>query len=587
MSQVGGSASYGLDEQRLKRLIDVGRSLVAQLDLELILDLVLETARELTGAAYAALGILDQGRHDQLERFLTSGIDPDTHRAIGDLPRGRGILGALIDEPRPLRLDRVGDDPRSYGFPAAHPPMDTFLGVPILIRGEAWGNLYLTEKAGGMPFDAGDEQAAVTLADWAAIAIDNARLYAAVQSRRDELERAVRGLEATQAVAVAIGAETDLDLVLELIVKRGRALLDARSVVILLAEGDELVVVAFAGEAERPLGARIPLGDSTSGHILAEGRIDRIDDVSKQLRIAPEHYGVPHAHAALLAPLVYRGRPVGVLAAFDRQGSSPRFTDEDEQAARFFAASAATAVAMAKSVAEDQLRHSLEAAEAERRHWARELHDETLQGLGALRVVLAAAQRQAASAETRQTLAAAMTEVESEIDNLRAIITELRPASLDELGLQPAIESLLARHQAIHGLEIDFELRMDAGNDGRRRLAPEVETTIYRLVQESLTNVAKHGEAEHVGVTLREEDGRVEVEVRDDGRGFAVSAETSGYGLAGIRERVELAGGSVTVESGERGTRIAATIPARFLERRGETRDEPTGQTVTSPRSNA
>jgi signal transduction histidine kinase len=274
---------------------------------------------------------------------------------------------------------------------------------------------------------------------------------------------------------------------------------------------------------------------------------------------------------------------VGVLAVFDRQGASPSFREEDEQVARSFAASAATAVAMAKTVLEDQLRHSLEAAEAERRHWARELHDETLQGLGGLRVVLAAAQRQAISPETKQTLAAAMTEVESEIDNLRSIITELRPASLDELGLEPAMESLLARHQAIHGLEVEFRFKLAAGTDGTRRLSPQVETTIYRLVQESLSNVAKHAEADRVSVALNEDGGRIQVEVRDDGKGFAVGSKMSGYGLVGIRERVELTGGSVRIESGANGTCVAATLPARYVERRAERRD----QTVTSPRSNA
>src|SRR5204862_573491 len=133
----------------------------------------------------------------ELDRFITRGIDQGTRRAIGDLPRGRGILGALIDDPRPLRLAEVGDDPRSYGFPPGHPEMRTFLGVPILIRGEAWGNLYLTEKAGGEDFDKADEASVVVLADWAALAIEHARLYEAVDARRKELERAVRGFEAT------------------------------------------------------------------------------------------------------------------------------------------------------------------------------------------------------------------------------------------------------------------------------------------------------------------------------------------------------------------------------------------------------
>src|ERR1700742_3207687 len=137
-----------MDQHRLTRLVDVGRSLVTELDPEAVLQRLLEAARELTGARYAAIGVLDE-RREQLERFLTAGIDEETHRAIGDLPRGRGVLGALINDPRPLRLADVGMHPQSYGFPVAHPEMNTFLGVPILIDGRAWGNLYLTEKDDG------------------------------------------------------------------------------------------------------------------------------------------------------------------------------------------------------------------------------------------------------------------------------------------------------------------------------------------------------------------------------------------------------------------------------------------------------
>ncbi|HET8951833.1 MAG TPA: GAF domain-containing protein, partial [Solirubrobacteraceae bacterium] len=176
-----------LDAARLRRLIDAGRSLVSQLDLDELLEQLIEVAASITGARYAALGILDDERRE-LERFLTHGIDAEGRRAIGDLPRGRGILGVLIEDPRTLRLASVGDDARSYGFPPGHPPMATFLGTPVLIRGEAWGNLYLTEKAGGAAFTAADEDAVVILAEWAGIAIENARLYQASERRRDELE---------------------------------------------------------------------------------------------------------------------------------------------------------------------------------------------------------------------------------------------------------------------------------------------------------------------------------------------------------------------------------------------------------------
>src|SRR5687768_12452280 len=180
------------DAARVQQLLEAGRALVAELDTEVVLERLLETARELTAAQYAAIGVLDEERRN-LERFLTAGIDAATHAAIGDLPRGRGVLGVLIDDPRPLVLPDVNAHPRSYGFPAGHPPMTTFLGVPLLIRGEAWGNVYLTEKEGG-EFGPSDVETITVLADWAAIAIEHARLYRDSVERSQELERAVEGL---------------------------------------------------------------------------------------------------------------------------------------------------------------------------------------------------------------------------------------------------------------------------------------------------------------------------------------------------------------------------------------------------------
>jgi GAF domain-containing protein len=178
----------------LQRLIEVGRSLVSELDLETVLRNLLDAARDLTGAAYAAVGILDEAK-DSLERFVFVGIDEETRHAIGPLPRGRGVLGELIRHPEPLRLADVGAHEHSYGFPANHPPMKTFLGTPVVIRGEAWGNLYLTEKAGGREFTDEDESLVIVLAAWAAVAIENARLYEGLDERRAELERVTRGLE--------------------------------------------------------------------------------------------------------------------------------------------------------------------------------------------------------------------------------------------------------------------------------------------------------------------------------------------------------------------------------------------------------
>ncbi len=550
------------EEVWISRLIEVGRGLVTDLDLGVVLDRVLETARELTGARYAALGVLNDDR-TELSQFLTSGIDERTREEIGDLPRGRGILGVLIEHPEPLRLKQISSHPDSYGLPTAHPSISTFLGVPVMIRGLAWGNLYLGEKEDGEEFTERDEQAAVILADWAAVAIDNARLYETSENRRHELERAVRGLQATRDTVEAIGGDIELDNVLALIAKRGRALVQARSLVILLREGERLVVQACAGRVDDRRGARVRIADSTWGRVLEHREPERIMDVGSRLAMAAGELGVGEASTALLVPMLYRGTPVGVLGAFDKGETASAFTEEDSQMLRVFATSAATAVALAQSVQADRLRSSQDAADAERRRWARELHDETLQGLGGLRVLLSAALRRKDPESAQEAMREAVGRLEQDIENLRGIITDLRPAALDELGLSAAIEALLDRHREQTGLRIQMQLDTAALGGGSGRLGPELEMAVYRLVQEALTNVSRHAQATEVMVRVGESDGEVTVEVRDDGVGFDTTASSSGYGLAGIRERVALAGGTVRIESGESGTAVLARLPAR------------------------
>jgi signal transduction histidine kinase len=549
-----------LDPDRLRSLINVGSLIVSDLDLDSLLGRVLDAARELTGARYAALGVLNEERTG-LERFITRGIDEEAERAIGARPRGRGVLGVLIREPTPLRLSQVGEHHASYGFPAGHPPMDSFLGVPVLIRGEAWGNLYLTEKQGG-EFDEADEEAIVVLARWAGIAVENARLYREVDQRRDELEHAVRGLEATQAITVAVGADIELDRVLELIVKRSRALVEARSVVILLRDRDELVVAASAGHSRHAHDVRIPIRGSTSGDVMETGRSERISDVRARLRIATEQLGVDDAKTAIVIPLTHRGTPLGVLLAFDRGEHAADFSAEDEQALTVFAAGAATAVATARGVQQKRMRDVLSAQEAERRRWARELHDETLQALGGLRVLLASARRSGEAEALGVATDLAIEQIEQEITNLRSIITELRPAALDELGLGAALEALFDRHRAMNDLSITAEVVLPEEPQSDEGLGSEVQATLYRVVQEALTNVAKHADATTVRVSVRIEEGSLAAVVLDDGRGFAVEdAGVEGFGLTGMRERVLSAGGILTIDSSESGTTLTATLP--------------------------
>jgi signal transduction histidine kinase len=553
------------DPALLRRLIDVSRSVVAELDVEVVLRLVVEEACDITGARYGAIGVLNEGG-DGLERFIATGIDAETHRAIGELPRGRGVLGVLITDPTPLRVADVGSHPRSYGFPPQHPPMHTFLGMPVRVHGEAYGNLYLTEKEGGHPFDDADEEAVSILADTAGIAIHNARLYQRMEGRRDELERAVVSLEATTEIARAVGGETDVNRILELIAKRGRTLVDARTVVILLEERGELTVLAAAGETEGAVvGQRIPLHDSVYADVFRSREPERISDLPARLRSGRHALGV-EAHSALAVPLVFKDRTLGVLAAYDHQpdtAASDTFAMADQQLLLSFAASAATAVATAKTVAQDDLRHSMQAAEQERRRWARELHDETLQGLGALSVLLSTGLGGDLEASVQQ----ALTFIDDQIASLRALISDLRPAVLDDLGIQPALEALVERGATPPNAAVDLEVDLAYGRDeAATRLVPDIENAIYRLVQEALTNIVKHSGADQVSITVRESNGNVSVDVGDNGSGFDVTSATGGFGLVGMRERAELAGGKLVIASARGdGTTVSVVLPAVHL----------------------
>jgi signal transduction histidine kinase len=551
-----------MDEHRLRRLLDVGRSLISELDPEAVLERLLEVAGDITGARYAAIGVLDE-RRQGLERFLTVGIDEDTHRQIGDLPHGRGVLGVLISDPQPLRLADVSAHPRSYGFPLAHPAMTTFLGVPIVIEGEAWGNLYLTEKAGG-EFTAEDEEAVVVLAGWAGIAIANARLYRTVRERRDELERAIRGLETTTEISRALGGVTDLGRVLELVVKRSRALLDARAAEILLVDDEEFVIAAVAGEGVTGAeGTRIPISRSLAATAWRTGRSQRFTEVPPHTFAARELA----AATAIVTPMLFRNRPVGFLVVMDRAGGQP-FREDDERLLQAFAASAATAVATAQSAGDVALRRSIEASEAERARWARELHDETLQQLAGLRVLLGGARRSGDPERIAAALDEAVEMLTTGIADLRALITDLRPAALDELGLEAALRTLAERVARQSGLEIDLDvdLAWERG-DSPTRHTQEVESAGYRLVQEALTNVIKHAGATRVEIRVTDDDDCMQITLRDDGDGFEPGAATSGFGLVGMRERVALVHGSLELESAPAaGTTIRARIPSRRRE---------------------
>ncbi len=549
-----------VDADRFSQVLMASQALSDERDLDELLRRLLETAHELSGARYAALGVLDTGRRE-LERFITLGVDDDARASIGSLPRGRGVLGVLIEDGQPLRLADVGMHPQSYGFPSGHPPMRSFLGVPIVVAGEPWGNLYLTEKAGGS-FSEVDEEVIVALAAVAGRAIEHARTATRLELVEVQLDRAGRSLETALEISQGLAGMTELERVFELIVKRSRSLIGARSAELAIVEGDEIVVVAAAGEGIDGLaGTRLPLAESVAAGVVESSRSQRFVQLP-ETTYARRVLGATHG---MVTPMRFHNRTVGVLVALDRVDGDAPFDDDEERVFEAFAAFAATAMATARSASAESLRRSITASESERRRWARELHDQTLQDLATLRLLLSAAQSGDDVAELRRTVGQVIEMLGDGVDSLRALISDLRPPALDQFGTAAALGDLRDRVEAVSGLSVDLrcDLDFETGRSAQRH-APELETTIYRVVQEALTNVVKHAGATGVVVTVVDRPGRVEARVSDDGDGYDPAAQSSeaGFGLVGMRERLALVGGTLEITSAPgSGTILSASIP--------------------------
>ena len=540
---------------RLRVLVDAGIALSSELSLDALLQQLVETAAQLTGAHYAALGVIDR-TGTALERFLTTGIDPETHAAIGDLPTGRGILGVLIREARPLRLAKLGDDTRSVGFPANHPPMQTFLGVPILLRGVAYGNLYLTEKEGGEEFTEDDQEVIQLLAAQAAVAIENTRLY-------ETSTRWLRHLESLNEIGEALAGELELEPLLGLIARRLRGLVQARLVLIALPEPgrDALRIAAADGEgadAYGLVGTELTLGGSKTGRVLQRGRSERVDSVLDDPEIDQQAARRMGARSALYVPLIVESRPIGVAVVHDKLGPTSSFTDEDVRLAESLGVRAATAVELSERVSRDTVRRVVEAQENERARLARELHDETGQALTSILLGLKSLDDRIESEDRRAAVSELRELVVSTLHDVRRLAVELRPAALDDFGLLPALERLVETVAEQSGLDVDLQSEL-----ADQRLPADAETALYRIAQEALTNILKHAEAGHVTVLMKQTDRALRLVVQDDGKGFdPASVRDGGVGLVGMRERMALVGGRLTIESTEgAGTMLTAEVP--------------------------
>jgi signal transduction histidine kinase len=544
--------ALSVSEGRLRALFAAGLAVTSELSLDALLRRLVEAAAELTGARYAALGVIAENG-TELEQFVTHGIDAELRAKIGDLPRGRGILGVLIRDTQPLRLHDLADDPRSVGFPPGHPPMRSFLGVPILLRGVAYGNLYLTEKDGEADFTDEDEELVTLLAGQAAVAIENARLYEAST-------RWSQQLQALNEVGNALATETDLEKLLDLVARRLRELLEARVVALALPSGeDELRFAAIAGPGvEDLLGTTISRSGSKSGAVLERRRSERIDSVMDDPEVHQEVSRRLGARTGMWVPLIARDRVIGVLEIHDKEGSDARFSHDDFRLAETFATRAAVAVELSQRVARDAVRRVVEAQELERRRLARELHDETGQALTSILLGLKPLEDALADHPARAALGGLREQVVSALQDVRRLAVELRPAVLDDFGLVPALERLTDAFAEQSEIRVDFHSAL-----GETRLPTEVEATLYRVVQESLTNILKHASAQSVSVSLARRESGVAAVIEDDGSGFDQrTVHDEGIGLLGMRERLALIDGRLAVESRPgAGTTVVAEVP--------------------------
>ena len=534
----------------------------------LVIDRVLQSARELTGARYAAVGVLDASR-TELDRFITVGIDEDARREIGVLPRGRGVLGELIRDPVPLRLSR-----RRRASPLLRLSARASADALVPRRSDPCQRRAVREplsdrEGGRRPVHRRGSRSRSRRSRGSRVSRSITRVATRVRRRAaTELARMVAALEATTEITHAVGGATDVDVILELVAKRGRALVSAQALLIEIVHGGELVVAAAAGDRPAGLiGERIALADTVASAALRTRTTHRLEvelnrarfDQHGLGRLGVSADGRPRRPADLSQPELRRSDRAWTGCTMDRR--SPL---EDQALLEGFATSAAISVATARSAASELQRQRLAAAEDERGRWARELHDETLQSLAGLRLSLSIARRKGGEAVLEGAVTEAIEQLEDGISNLRALVTDLRPAALDQLGLAAALAALCERASR-HGLEIDssIELAFEQGREPTRH-TPELESAIYRIIQEALTNATKHGHATRAVIETRENATTVELSVRDDGDGFDPATSTAGFGLLGMRERVQLLHGTVQIGSSPGdGTTVTASFPAQ------------------------
>ncbi|WP_308457990.1 GAF domain-containing sensor histidine kinase [Leifsonia shinshuensis] len=524
-----------LDTQgRLRALVRANRAVVSHLELPVVLRTIIEAAVELVGARYGALGVIAEG--GGLEQFIHVGMSDDVVSRIGHLPEGHGLLGALIDDPRPIRLDSIADDPRSSGFPAGHPPMTAFLGVPITVRDSVYGNLYLTDPVSG-GFTEDDEQLVKALAANAGFAIDNARLYAETVARQAWSASAA---EMTASILGSDAAEAH-----EEFASRAAALLGARSVVVLgTAEADE--VAPMLGRNDGPVGdAGLLLDNDRVRSAVEGGQPTRLEELS----------GYPLADGgepgpALVVPFDGKTGSPEVLIAVRASDEAP-FTAFELERAVTFSRQAALAMELAEARADRERVALLE----DRARIARDLHDHVIQQLFGVGLELQSVQSALGAGRLADRIDGTVNSLDDAIAQIRTAIFSLSHQQGPGGSLRHRLLDIV--QEVGEGLPrpatVSFSGPVDLVSDAA--LADDVAA----FVREGLTNVVRHAGADTATVDVVASADEITVDVADDGAGIGETSRRSG--LANLSERAERRAGVLSVESTPQGTRLRLRLP--------------------------
>jgi signal transduction histidine kinase len=530
---------------RVNALFDAVVAVGTNLDIEVVLRGIVEAAVTLVDARYGAMGVIGEG--GRLAEFIPVGLSEDEIGRIHHWPEGRGLLGALIADPTPIRIGELAEHELSSGFPAGHPPMNSFLGAPIRIRDEVYGNLYLTEKRDGGEFDEEDEAVLVALAAAAGVAIENARLY-------DEARRQQRWLGASGEVTRSLLSGADASDALALITARSLEMSGSDLVVLALPTADKSMLRiehAAGGGAEEALGLMLPAGGSASGQVLASGQLLALDDFSHDDRVAPLARQLINLGPAILVPLGQPGNVRGVLTAGRRPGAMP-LTPAAAAMLETFASQAGIAL----ELAEHRRQAERVAVFEDRDRIARDLHDLVIQRLYATGMSLQGAVSLISAPDVAQRVSVAVDSLDETIREIRSSIFALQTRhEAKPLGLRTRILQVADELTGLLGFPPALQLAGRLDDD----VPADVGEHLLGALRETLSNVARHSGASRVDVQVRAAEDLTLI-VRDNGSGIKDTGRRSG--LRNLEERAEKFGGTLTLSPADGGgTEVEWRVP--------------------------